>query len=86
MKNDLTDNTLTNTDIRYDKAIRPDIPIITIIAAVLFIALFTKIAREVKKMSTKKGIFLLQYIDDWLNRALSRLAVSKNTEVLVQLI
>ena len=42
--------------------------------------LFTKIAKQVKKMALKRGIYIHQYIDDWLIRALSKLACSQNTQ------
>ena len=48
--------------------------------------LFTKIAKQVKKMALKRGIYIHQYIDDWLNRALSKLECSRNTKVLTELI
>ena len=48
--------------------------------------LFTKIAKQVKKMALKRGIYIHQYIDDWLNRALSKLECSQNTQVLIELI
>ena len=48
--------------------------------------LFTKIAAQLKKMGICMGIQVHQYIDDWLNRALSEKDVGRKTQSLLNLI
>jgi len=48
--------------------------------------LFTKVGAQLKKMGIRMGILLHQYIDDWLNRALSEADVGRKTQLLLQLI
>ena len=48
--------------------------------------LFTKVASQLKKMGSRLGIRVHQYIDEWLNRALSEAQASLTTQLLLNLI
>ena len=47
---------------------------------------FTEVIKEVKKMALRRGIQLHQYLDDWINRALTYLLTGQSTARLLQLV